>query len=64
MSANIETMMYVGEAPWHNLGHQFQEPPKTVEEIITAAELDWTVNVEFNTVPGYSTLLCSLSRVR
>ena len=59
MSANIETMMYVGEAPWHNLGHQFQEPPKTVEEIITAAELDWTVNVDkmsstlFPDIPHY-----------
>lgn len=46
MSANIDTLMYVGETPWHGLGHKYETPPATAAEIITAAELDWTVNVE------------------
>lgn len=43
MSANIDTMMYVKETPWHGLGHRYEEAPKTPQEIITAAEMDWTV---------------------
>lgn len=42
MSANIDSMMYVGESPWHGLGHQYETAPSTPEEIITAAKLDWT----------------------
>lgn len=44
MSANIDTMLYVREVPWHGLGHQYMEPPTTPEEIITGAELGWSVN--------------------
>lgn len=44
MSAGIDTMMYVGETPWHNLGHKYEVAPRTSEEIIRAASLDWTVN--------------------
>lgn len=43
MSAGIDTMMYVAETPWHNLGHKYDVAPKTSEEIIKGAELDWTV---------------------
>lgn len=44
MPANIDSMMYVGETPWHGLGHRYETPPKTSEEIIEAAKLNWTVN--------------------
>ena len=44
MSANIDSMMYVGETPWHGLGHKYEVAPSTPQEIITAAKLDWTVN--------------------
>lgn len=44
MSANIDTMMYVGQTPWHGLGHRYEVAPTTSEEIITAAKLDWTVS--------------------
>lgn len=60
MSANIDTMMYVGEKPWHALGTYYQTPPSTPREIITAAQLDWTVNLDemysakFPTVPNYN----------
>lgn len=44
MSANIDTMMYVGEVPWHGLGTNYEVAPNTSEEIIKGAKLDWTVN--------------------
>lgn len=43
MSHMVEKMFFVGETPWHGLGHFFQEPPKTLEEILPAAGLDWRV---------------------
>lgn len=43
MSANIDTMLYVGEVPWHGLGVRYEEPPKTSEEIINGASLGWEV---------------------
>ena len=60
MSANIDTMMYVGaETPWHMMGHQYDVAPKTPQEIITAAQLDWRVNSDpmmserFEHIPNY-----------
>lgn len=45
MSANIDTMLYVGERPWHNLGVDMtKNPPSSSQEIICSAGLDWTVN--------------------
>ena len=44
MAANIDTMMYVKEVPWHGLGHRYDTPPATSEEIVKAAQLDWRVN--------------------
>lgn len=46
MSANIDTMLYVGETPWHGLGVKYDEPPKTSEEIINGASLGWEVGAE------------------
>ena len=40
MSANIDTMMYVGEVPWHGLGTRYETPPKTSKELIKGAKLD------------------------
>lgn len=60
MSANIDSMMYVGETPWHGLGIDLTEnPPKNSEEIIRCASLDWTVNHQMmktdihGVVPGW-----------
>lgn len=44
MSANIGSMIYVGETPWHGLGVHYDAPPKSSEEIIAGAKLDWTVS--------------------
>lgn len=42
MSANIETMFYVREKPWHGLGKRVEEA-LTSEEALVAAGLDWTI---------------------
>lgn len=45
MSANIDTMMHVGDAPWHGLSVDMTlDPPKTAAEIVAAAQLGWTSN--------------------
>ena len=58
MSANVETMMYVREKPWHGLGTEVAEAPSS-EDALRFAGLDWTVRQEpvFNArggiIPGY-----------
>ncbi|CCZ61360.1 phage/plasmid-related protein TIGR03299 [Hungatella hathewayi CAG:224] len=42
MSANVETMFYVRETPWHGLGTKVMEAP-TSTEALTLAGLDWKV---------------------
>ncbi len=42
MSANVETMMYVRETPWHGLGTRVEEAP-TSADALRLAGLDWTV---------------------
>lgn len=51
MSANVETMMYVREKPWHDLGVCVQEAP-TSAEALRLAGLDWTVDQEPVQVAG------------
>ena len=42
MSANVETMFYVREKPWHGLGTEVQEAPTSADALICAG-LDWLV---------------------
>lgn len=42
MAAEVETMFYVRETPWHGLGVKVEEAPNS-EEAIRLAGLDWTV---------------------
>lgn len=43
MSANVETMMYVREKPWHGLGTRVEKAPTSVDALRLAG-LDWTVD--------------------
>ena len=45
MSANVESMMYVREKPWHGLGTMVAEAP-TSADALRFAGLDWTVRQE------------------
>ncbi len=42
MSANVETMFYTREKPWHGLGTQVMEAP-TSAAALSLAGLDWRV---------------------
>lgn len=42
MSANVETMFYVRENPWHGLGTKVNEAPGSREALIIAG-LNWNV---------------------
>ena len=42
MSANVESMFYTREKPWHGLGTMVQEAPAS-EEALVLAGLDWNV---------------------
>jgi hypothetical protein len=45
MAHLVETMMYVGETPWHGLGKTIPEEKKlSIDEAIVAACLDWVVD--------------------
>ena len=43
MSHEIETMAYAGETPWHGLGNKVSND-MTPEEMLVAAQLNWTVS--------------------
>lgn len=43
MSASIDTMLYVGETPWHGLGTHYEVAPTSAEEVIKGAKLGWEV---------------------
>ena len=58
MSANVETMMYVREKPWHGLGTKVDEAP-TSAEALELAGLNWKVEqtpvytVDGTLIPNY-----------
>lgn len=46
MAHEVESMVYVGETPWHGLGVAVPEGKKlSIEEAIVAARLDWEVKL-------------------
>ena len=42
MSANVESMFYVREKPWHGLGTEVKKAPTSADALVYAG-LDWTV---------------------
>ena len=58
MAANVETMFYTRETPWHGLGVQVMEAP-TSEKALELAGLNWSVlqepiyTDEAEVIPGY-----------
>ena len=42
MPANVETMFYVREKPWHGLGTKIKEAPTSADALVFAG-LDWDV---------------------
>ncbi len=58
MPANVETMFYTRETPWHGLGTKVMEAPGS-KEALTLAGLDWNVlqepvyTVEGSAIEGY-----------
>ena len=64
MSANVETMFYVREKPWHGLGTEVQEAPASIDALIYAG-LDWSVEQrdvytgDGAQIPGYKVNLRS-----
>ncbi len=58
MPANVETMFYVREKPWHGLGTRIEEAPTSADALVYAG-LDWTVeqkNIyagDGSLIPGY-----------
>ena len=57
MPANIETMMYVKDVPWHREGVKLDNPA-TAEEAIRAAGLDWATQLQpLYTGPEHNVLI-------
>lgn len=57
MPANVESMFYVGDMPWHKQGTPLEEPPDTMTAI-KCAGLDWKVDkvniyAEGDVIKGY-----------
>ena len=42
MSANVETMFYLREKPWHGLGIRVGTAPTSIDALVLAG-LDWEV---------------------
>ena len=46
MAHEVESMMYVGETPWHGLGVAIPDGKKlSIKEAIAASGLDWEVEL-------------------
>ncbi len=64
MPANVETMFYVREKPWHGLGTMVMEAPTSIDALVLAG-LDWTVvqkdvcTQDGMPIPGYKVNLRS-----
>lgn len=44
MATSIEDLIYVCETPWHGLGAEYTQPPRSSNDMIQKANLNWLVN--------------------
>ena len=64
MAANVESMFYVREKPWHGLGTMVAEAPSSIDALVYAG-LDWSVlqkdvyTGDGSLIPGYKVNLRS-----
>ena len=64
MSANVETMFYTREKPWHGLGTRVENALDSKEALV-AAGLDWKViqkpimTDDGNRIPGHTWMVRS-----
>ena len=42
MSANVESMFYTRQKPWHGLGTMVEKAPSSIDALVLAG-LDWSV---------------------
>ncbi|MCM1561718.1 MAG: hypothetical protein NC123_19615 [Butyrivibrio sp.] len=64
MAANVESMFYVREKPWHGLGTMVAEAPDSAAALRLAG-LDWNVvQKEIMTVDGSGAIKAAMSPVR
>ena len=63
MAANVETMFYVREKPWHGLGTEVQEAVNSAEALHLAG-LDWTVQPREIQVVGGDPIMNYKANVR
>ena len=67
MSANVETMFYTRETPWHGLGTKVEEAPGS-REALELAGLNWKVfqkpvmTQDGQKIPGYKANIRDLDR--
>ena len=68
MPANVESMFYVRQAPWHGLGVRVEEATSS-QEALRLSGLDWQViqqpiaTVDGTPIPGYWGVAAPRSRI-
>ena len=63
LNENGDRMFYVGEAPWHKLGHKLDNPA-TAKEAVEASKLDYKIELRNICIEGGNQILNKKATVR